>query len=179
MREAQKRYVEQAWRSRADDEKEYRYQKLSHALEEETSQTLKRLAYQEDQVNVVPADVTEDYTAVIAPIRFQDQVIGTMVFQEPDLQKRRNWSEEELALVQVIADQVAQTAENLRLFEETRERAGREQAIREVTNKLRAAPDIDTLLETAARELAVRLGVQRARLKLGRDQETIKSSQWT
>ncbi|MCB0190318.1 MAG: GAF domain-containing protein [Anaerolineae bacterium] len=175
-REAQKKYVEQAWQARADSEKEYRYQKFSHALEEETAQTLKQLAYQEDQASVVPADVAENYTAVIAPIRFQDQVIGTMAFQEPNLQKRRDWSEQELALVQAIADQVAQTAENLRLFDETRKQASRERLIGQISNKLRQASDMETLLKLGLEELSGALGSKRAFIQLGSLKESNDSA---
>ena len=63
-------------------------------------------------------------------------------------------------------DQVAQTAENLRLFEETRQRAGREQTIREITEKMPAAPNLNVLLETASRELGQRLEVRHTVLEL-------------
>ena len=73
------------------------------------------------------------------------------------------------AIIEAVLDQLAQSAENLRLFDETRQRAGREAAIREITDKLRAAPNIDSLLETAARELGARLGVRHTVLELGID----------
>ena len=70
-----------------------------------------------------------------------------------------------------MAEQIAQTAENLRLFEETRQRAGREEVIREITDKLRAAPNLDYLLETATRELAQHLGVRHTVMELGIETE--------
>jgi GAF domain-containing protein len=90
-----------------------------------------------------------------------------MQFFEADPSQRGQWNERQVALVRAIADQIAQTAENLRLLEETRQQAGREQTIREITDKLRSAPNLDFLLETAARELAQRLGVRHTVMELG------------
>ncbi len=72
-----------------------------------------------------------------------------------------------MAVIQAVADQVAQAAENLRLFEETRHRAGLEHTIREITDKLRAAPNLNRLLETAARELGQQLDVRHTILEMG------------
>jgi GAF domain-containing protein len=81
----------------------------------------------------------------------------------------QTWTEDDLAVITAITEQLAQAAENLRLFEETHERASREQTIREITDKVRAAPNIDRLLETAARELGQHLGVRHTVLELGID----------
>jgi GAF domain-containing protein len=72
-----------------------------------------------------------------------------------------------LALIDVIAGQVAQAAENIRLIEEMRERSSRERTIREFTDKLRATPNLDALLSTATRELAERLNVRHAVMEIG------------
>jgi GAF domain-containing protein len=100
-----------------------------------------------------------------APIELRQTTIGQLELE--DANPQRVWSEDELALVNAVVDQVAQSAENLRLFEETRERAAREATIREITDKLRAAPNLDRLLEIAARELGQRLGVRHTVLELG------------
>ena len=102
-------------------------------------------------------------------ISLRGQPVGILSLQDsnPD----RNWTDEEKALVETVSEQLAQTAENLRLFDVTRRRAGREQAIREITDKVRAAPNLDALLEVAARELGQQLGVRRAALEIGIEAE--------
>jgi GAF domain-containing protein len=79
------------------------------------------------------------------------------------------WTEDDVALVEAIVDELAQTAESLRLFEETRERANYESTIGEITRKLRAAPSLNALLEVASRELGQRLGVPYTVLEMGID----------
>lgn len=103
--------------------------------------------------------------SVVAPITLQDKTIGVLQLHPatPD----QTWTEDDLAVVEAVVGQLAQNAENLRLFEETRERASREQTIRAITDKLRTAPTLDALLETAARELGQRLGVRHTVLELG------------
>ena len=113
---------------------------------------------------------TENQTALVAPIRLQNQTIGSINLVETG--GGRQWNDLELTLVQAVADQVAQAAENLRLFEETRQRAGREQTIREITDKLRATHNLDALLETAARELGLRLGARHTVLEIGIETDT-------
>ena len=105
----------------------------------------------------------------MAPVIFRNQNIGALQLH-PD-SAAETWTEDDLAVVQAIVDQFAQSAENLRLLNETQERAGREQTIREITDKLRAAPDLNSLVNTAARELGERLGVPHLMFELGRTTE--------
>ncbi|MBE7556497.1 MAG: PAS domain S-box protein [Anaerolineales bacterium] len=102
--------------------------------------------------------------AIVAPIALRGQVIGTLSLQ--DLIPDRQWTAEEVALVETVSEQLAQTLENLRLFEDTQKQATREQLTRQITDKLRAAPDIDTIIQTGLTELAKALNVSRAYVKL-------------
>jgi PAS domain S-box-containing protein len=102
--------------------------------------------------------------AIVAPITLRGQVIGTLSLQ--DLIPDRQWTAEEVALVETVSEQLAQTLENLRLFQDTQKQATREQLTRQITDKLRAAPDIDTIIQTGLTELAKALNVSRAYVKL-------------
>ena len=61
---------------------------------------------------------------------------------------------------------VAQAAENARLIAESEERLARERALTEATEKVRQRNDIDTILETAATELARYLNANRIAVRL-------------
>jgi GAF domain-containing protein len=98
------------------------------------------------------ADGDQPRAALVAPIVIQNVQVGDL--QLHGLETDRTWTESELALIEAVIDQVAQTAENLRLIEETRERASRERLIGQVSDNLRRAPDMDTLLKVAVGELA-------------------------
>jgi GAF domain-containing protein len=177
---AQERYLQQAWEAARDRQQEYHYhrpgaQTIDEATKIELDQAAQRLNEPTLIVSNNQGQTAQEIPVLVAPIKLQNQVIGNMQFLETDPSRRRKWTERELALVQAIADQVAQTAENLRLFDETRGRASREQVIREITDKLRAQPSLGLLLETAARELGNRLGVQHTILEMGIENNIPKS----
>ena len=102
--------------------------------------------------------------AVIAPITLQGQVIGTLNLQ--DLTPNRNWTAEEIALIEAVSEQLALTVENLRLFDDTQRRASREQLTRQITDKIHGAPDVDAIVQTGLAELAKVLGASRTYVKL-------------
>jgi GAF domain-containing protein len=60
---------------------------------------------------------------------------------------------EEIRLYRTLADQAAQALERMRLFEETQRRAEWERLRAEVSARVRASTDVDTILRTAVREL--------------------------
>jgi GAF domain-containing protein len=169
---AQERYLQQAWEAARDRQQEYHYhrpgaQTIDEATKIELDQAAQRLNEPTLIVSNNQGQTAQEIPVLVAPIKLQNQVIGNMQFLETDPSRRRKWTERELVLVQAIADQVAQTAENLRLFEETRGRAAREQAIREVTDRLRSAPNLERLTAIAAEELGRHLSATHAKLKLG------------
>lgn len=102
--------------------------------------------------------------AVIAPITLRGEVLGTLRLQ--DIDPDRKWSNDEIALVEAISEQLGLTLENLRLFDNTQQRATREQLARKITDKMRASPDVETIIQTGINELAQALGVSRTYVKL-------------
>lgn len=101
---------------------------------------------------------------IVAPVSLRGEVIGTLSLQDVD--PERQWTADELALVETVSEQLALTIENLRLFDQTQKRAGREQLTRQITDKMRASPDIESIIQTGLKELAAALGVSRTYVKL-------------
>jgi GAF domain-containing protein len=178
--EAQKRYTTQEWQKIAKPGAitEHLYLKSSAAsLSEDILAAAEAKALTQERSVLVSwqgeADFEDKPQTLVAPVKLDNQVIGTVQvhrLKHLDDEATGNkpvWTEQDLVFIETVLDQLAQTAENLRLFDETRERAGRETTIREITDKLRAAPNIDILLETAARELGQRLEVRHTVLELG------------
>ena len=69
-------------------------------------------------------------------------------------------------MVEAVLEQLALTIENLRLLQETQKRATREELTRQITDKMRATPDMETIIQTGLDELSKALGVPRAYIKL-------------
>jgi GAF domain-containing protein len=177
----QARYLEQAWDQTkiAARQGQYHYTRPdAPALAEATLAEANRQALAQDHPAVVAIKGNDAHPpAVVAAVTVRNTPIGAL--QLHPARADQTWTEDDLAIVKAVIDELGQAAENLRLFEETRERATQEQTIREITDKLRAAPNIDSLLETAARELGGRLRVQQARLKLGIETPLESSNQDT
>jgi GAF domain-containing protein len=99
------------------------------------------------------------------PITLRGQEIGAFNLEEID--GDRQWSQEEIALVKTIADQVGSALENARLLEVTQRRAARDRMVAEITDKMRRAVDMDSLIQTAVREITDAIGVPEAFVQLG------------
>lgn len=70
-----------------------------------------------------------------------------------------------------LADQAALAFEGQRLLAETQRRAEREQLIRQITDKVRATPDLEAILQTTVQELSEAMGLPRAFVRLGTEVE--------
>ncbi|MFN8453489.1 MAG: PAS domain S-box protein [Anaerolineae bacterium] len=110
---------------------------------------------------------------IVAPLSLRGQVIGALSLQ--DIDPNRAWTAEEITLVETVSEQLALTVENLRLFEDTQKQATREQITRQITDKMRAAPDMDAIIQTGLTELAKALNLSRAYVKLTTQPEAEQS----
>jgi GAF domain-containing protein len=98
------------------------------------------------------------------PLSIKGQVMGTVSIVNRTHQRKFNQRNVDLA--RALAGPAATALENVRLLEATQRRAEREQRIRQITTRVRAAADIESVLETTASELAHTLGVPRAIVRL-------------
>lgn len=104
------------------------------------------------------------------PIVLGGQPIGMIDLHEVD--PNRRWTEEDVTFVAAVADQAALALENARLFAQTQQRARREQLIAQISARMRAAPDVESILRTTVREVRRALGVSHGVIKLGIDAGT-------
>jgi len=74
-------------------------------------------------------------------------------------------------VMEAVLDQLGQVAEGLRLFDDTRQQAAREQTIRELTEKMRATTSLQELVKTTARELGQHLSAGHTMVELGIESE--------
>jgi signal transduction histidine kinase/putative methionine-R-sulfoxide reductase with GAF domain/ActR/RegA family two-component response regulator len=89
--------------------------------------------------------------ALAVPIRLQNQTIGVLdFFDEGEVQ---GWSEDDLALVQAVSDQLALALENARLFDETRGYLNKQTLLYEVTRAAASATSLGDALDGAANAL--------------------------
>ena len=110
------------------------------------------------------ADLPNTRSEMALPLKVQDRVIGVL-----DVQSTREaaFSEDHVAVLQTLADQLATAIANARLFEQVQRRARREQLTREITAKVVGSTDLETILKTTVQELGRALGTSQALIRLG------------
>ena len=85
------------------------------------------------------------------PLMVGQRLLGWLMVES--LSGPYEFSEREVRLYRTLADQAALALERMRLFEETRRRAEWERIRAEVSARVRASTDVETILRTAVREL--------------------------
>jgi GAF domain-containing protein len=97
----------------------------------------------------------------VIPIELRGETIGTLVVQSPSTDEL---NQEQINLIKAVAERVALSAENARLFEETTRRAERERLVSDITGKIRSVNDPQTMIQTAMEELRKALGASRVEM---------------
>lgn len=103
-------------------------------------------------------------TVVFTPLLVGGQAIGTFMAAFGTVTRL---TEEEQRRLTTLTGQAAVAIQNIYQLEATAARARREQLIREIGDQIQAAPDVQSVLQTAARELGRALGTPRALVRLG------------
>lgn len=95
-------------------------------------------------------------TTLAVPVKLRGEVIGILHVESND--PLRAWQDEEISLVQAVAERAAFAMENARLFQDARRRAAKERLISEASARIGGALNIENILQTTAEELERVLG---------------------
>jgi GAF domain-containing protein len=110
----------------------------------------------------------QDSSVLCVPIRLRDQTLGAVEFRRPS---SAQWTAAAVELAQVVAERLALSLENARLFEQAQTTAQREQMVSQISGKLTGTTDIDQILQTAIRELGLALGASQTMIRLAPGEE--------
>ncbi|MBN1311226.1 MAG: GAF domain-containing protein [Anaerolineae bacterium] len=102
-----------------------------------------------------------------APIVVRNEVVGVLGVEPEDT---REWSQEDLLLIQGIAERTALAVENARLYLQAQRAANREYLINTIASRLQRAPSLTLLLESATRELSQALGTDNVYAEISMEQ---------
>jgi PAS domain S-box-containing protein len=107
---------------------------------------------------------TSARSALVAPITLRGQVIGALDVFDPD--QSREWSDDEVSLVDAVASQVALAVENARLFEQTQTSLAETEALYRASRRITTSADLPTLYEMLVHEIAAHLGADQCSLEI-------------
>jgi putative methionine-R-sulfoxide reductase with GAF domain len=117
-----------------------------------------------EEQNWLPIPLLPETKSELAiPITIGDHVMGVLDVQHNNSQ---DLSDQSAALLESIANQVAITLQNARLYKEAQQQADREAVILRISQKIQAETSIDRVLETAVRELGEALTLKRAVIQI-------------
>jgi PAS domain S-box-containing protein len=97
------------------------------------------------------------------PLISRDLVIGAMTIQSD---QPAAFAQEDISVLQSMADQTANAIQNARLFEESQRRAAREQMLNTVAARMRAGLTLDQVLNTTVQQVGTALGAARVAVRL-------------
>lgn len=101
---------------------------------------------------------------VSVPIKLRGQTIGVL-----DVRSKRgprDWTREEIMLLEAAAERAALALENARLLESAQRRAARERTIGEISTKIGSASDFNSILRATVEEMGRRIGAAEVVLEL-------------
>lgn len=121
----------------------------------EFSEAYDRVGYRYDGLKPAPLMESARFAAsdkpLTIPIVLRGQVIGKLKLNPTELS--RQWTEDEVALAEATAERVALALESARLLDDAQKRAQRETFLSEVSSKLGASFQLDSILRDTVEEL--------------------------
>ena len=104
-----------------------------------------------------PANGSEEKpTTVAVPVKLRGEVIGVLQIESGEI--ARTWKDDELNLMEAVAERAAFAMENARLFQDARRRAAKERLISDATSRIGGSLNVENILQTTATELERVLG---------------------
>jgi GAF domain-containing protein len=94
--------------------------------------------------------------AIAVPIKLRGQTIGVLDIRSKNGQ--RPWKPDEIAMLEAAAERAALALENARLIESAQRRAARERAIGDISTRIGAVSNLESILQTAVEELGRKIG---------------------
>ena len=98
------------------------------------------------------------------PIIVRTQTIGMLRLTKPS--HSGPWTPEEISEVESLADQLGNTLESARLYNEAQQRATQEQKIGEITKRITSATDLDEIMRETVAQLGITLQDAKVSLRL-------------
>jgi len=94
-------------------------------------------------------------STIAIPLRLRGQTIGVLDVRSKSGQ--REWTRDEISMLQAAAERAALALENARLVDSAQRRAARERTIGEIAARIGTASNVDSIIQTAVEELGRKL----------------------
>lgn len=102
--------------------------------------------------------------ALSVPIKVRGQVVGVLDTYKSAQGGR--WDQEEISLMENMAEQLSLALDSARLYQETQQQAERDRLVTEITGRMRETLEIDSVLKTAIQEIYQALSLHDVSVRL-------------
>jgi GAF domain-containing protein len=125
----------------------------------------KSQAYTYTSMGIRPEKQAEDdANSLEIPITLRGHAIGAITLSRKE---GEDWDENDQSLAAKIASQASLAIDNLRLLEDAQKSATRDQTLTNVSSRIRETLDMESILQSAAREFQRALNLKEAEIRLG------------
>jgi GAF domain-containing protein len=154
-----------AWRDLIGQDQTWGYRYDIHSPE-----TVARIIAKHDaltQQAIANQEIVRDDQRVVIPLQVRGEAIGVLNVERSI--SNFSWSEQELSLLDTIADQLSLTLDSARLYQDTQQRAATERMVGDITTRIRETLNIDSVIKTAANEIYEALDLEHITIRLTDD----------
>lgn len=105
------------------------------------------------------------------PLKLGEKIIGVLGIR--DANPKRQWTEEEIALIEAVSEQMSLAIENARLFEQSQRNAWRDRVVSESTARVWSTAEIEEVLQAAVVQLGDTLRASEVVIRLKSETEML------
>jgi len=148
------RYVKQEWTGFANQAKNTGY-----IFDGNRTVALDKKDKREKVISLVQTGrltLEKESAEIAVPIKFRGQTVG--ILDVKSKKGNRQWTQDEITLLESAAERAAFALENARLVESAQRRVSRERAIGEISTKVGAISDLDAIMQVTVEERRRRIG---------------------
>jgi GAF domain-containing protein len=102
---------------------------------------------------------------IAIPLKVRDHVIGILDAHKPA--EAGAWTPDEIALMETLTQQLSLALEGARQRQDTQNRAIRERLTREIAARMRETLDVETVMQTAVRQMRETLDLAEVEVRIG------------
>jgi GAF domain-containing protein len=106
-------------------------------------------------IHQVEAGRDEKSAQLAIPVKLRGEVIGILHISTP---KKPRWADDDIDIAEAVAERLALSMENARLFQSSANRAARERIVSDISSKISGNIRMENILQTTAKELSQALG---------------------
>lgn len=113
-------------------------------------------------------------SGMFIPVRFSNDLLGAMVIESKQIAA---FTQNDLELMVNLGSTLGAVTYNKQLILRVRRQAERQQALFDITNKVRQAVEMQSILQTSVSEICKAVGARRARIEIASLQEVAANTE--